>query len=81
MKFIEFVLWWLGQGENSIVVVIYILACGFVTAIAFFNSWMIGVLLLVLLGSPPAALLIYAANKEIRKTYKAWLDRQPKNKP
>jgi antibiotic biosynthesis monooxygenase (ABM) superfamily enzyme len=78
MKFIEFVSWWLGQGENALALVIYLIVFGLATVVAFLNSWMIGVLFLVVLGSPPFALLIYVANKEIRKTYKFWLDKQPK---
>lgn len=80
MKIFEFAIWWLGQGENFVALVAYCLVTGFATVIAFFNSVLIGILFLVVFGSPVAALLIYVINKEIRKTYNGWLTKYS-NKP
>lgn len=80
MDILEFILWWLGQGENATALVLYIVFGGFITAIAFMNSVLFGMFLLLVLGVPVLILGGYAAQKEIKKTYAGWQQLRDKQK-
>lgn len=81
MNVLEFVTWWLSQGENGIAVVIYFVICALITLFGFINSVWVGLFMLILFGTPLLVLLGYIINKEVRKSYNAWLlikDKQKK---
>ena len=80
MNVLEFVTWWLSQGENGVALVIYCVICALITLFGFINSFWVGLFMVILFGAPLVALAGYVINKEVRKSYNAWLIIKDKQK-
>ena len=80
-KFTEFVLWWLSQDENGILLIPYIaISVGVTVGLGLSFGWFAAIFSIIIFGSFPLYLIGYMLTKYFSKTYAEWSAKQANRK-